>query len=129
MKKRICYKVVYPTYACPLQSFVSLSTISCLSYAVNKLTIAPKDTKLFVFDTLENAKQFFEICMYGSSYIYKCEAYNVSKPKYMSEITSVSVPLFWKLRKQKKSTKHIQKDVPPGTLYADSVKLLEKVTR
>lgn len=66
MKKKY-YKVVRKDYGGQLIS----SGVSSIEYKQNEWTIAPDNTRLFVFENLQNAKDFLDDCISGV--IYECE--------------------------------------------------------
>jgi len=97
-----------------------------LSYRQGCRTTAPKGTKIFIFDTLDNAKRFTENESNGVEfqyYIWKCRAEDVEPCSEISfDTTAYSIECFW--------TNHPDRDVikpPPGTFMASAVTLLEPV--
>lgn len=93
-------------------------------YKVNEW-VAPilKGSKLFVFDTLEHAKVF--LGTNGTCYfsIYKCEAKNVTLATNRTT-TEYMMSIFW----ENPNDYEYKNDIPVGTLWADEVKLVEKVS-
>ena len=85
-----------------------------LEYKVGETTI-PKIGKIFVFNTIEDAKNF-GFC--NSSKLFTCEVTNPIRALYRS--WSLDFPSFWNLNKH-------TVEVPLGTYYVDSCKLLKEV--
>ena len=88
-----------------------------------------KDSKLFFFAKKEDADRFVGesglgrfVGESGLGYFFvPCIAYNCSKIKYVCEGIS-GLGKFWKLKKQKKSTKPIYTiPAPKGTWIAESI--------
>lgn len=80
----------------------------------------PKVGKFFVFDTLENAKNFIA---FGQ--IYKCDVLNPLPQNYILSVSCLEfIPEFW--RKQFKT--YMKLALPPkGTYVCDGLRLNEKV--
>ena len=84
-----------------------------------------KNSKLLVFDTLENAKSFANNNTYPEA-IYKCEVRRVSSQKYISDLV-YEVEKFWKTLGFNRSKSCRIQPIVPGTHFASQVKLLELV--
>lgn len=95
-----------------------------VTYIPNKF-VKPnvKNTKLYVFNTLEDAQQF---CKYSSAQIWECEVKNPAACKILSYLSSVGG--FWTRKNNHKSTSEYAKDCPQGTRTCDAVKLLRRMT-
>lgn len=81
-----------------------------------------ENTKLYVFNTLEDAKFF---CRYSNAQIWECEVKNPTTCKFLSFLDSVGS--FWKNKKKHLSVSSYAKHCPKGTRTCDAVKLLKKV--
>lgn len=83
--------------------------------------VDPKDENsyLLFFDTYDNALAF----SLPHEQVVSCVAYKVYKFKYLCRFVE-SIPLFWRLKKQKKSTQACSMVVPKGTLFAKAIKCL-----
>lgn len=117
-------------------------------YSPGRITFPRKPTKLFVFDTLDNARNFtaYKYARPGHDFeIYEVEAGNAVKQSYIlacaySYKTNLWLKRFWtefnpndidSLRELMKGAQEISRnDVcisPRGTYTADWVKLIKKV--
>lgn len=116
---------------------------SVLQYKIDEW-VSPKiiGSKIFIFDTLKNTRQFLYHCLTGAindTKIFECKAKKISKEhlfinngivgrkdtlSYFNEIN--------KLRKNKKRWTHIYgcsySGVPKGTLFASSIMLTKDIT-
>jgi hypothetical protein len=126
IEKPIYYKVcrIYENKYYSFNPRPSQDDIRSLEYELGKTTV-PKleNSKLMVFDSLENAQKFRQNLWLPlpESCIFKVNAENVSVAHNMS-YNGLEVRDFW----ANKPT--VYKVTPPtGTLYADSVTLLEKI--
>lgn len=118
MQKEIeCFKIVIndPRNKSIFHSFCDYNSLTRLIYTMNETTY-PIIGKLFVFDSIDNCKY-----LGTSSYtIIKGIGYNATKCKASCWEWS-NIELFWKLKKQKKSTKNIKLDTRNiGAFYVDS---------
>ena len=82
-------------------------------------------TKLYVFDSLKNAKNFAG--MSSNQEIWECEVINPNKVKYLAYVTRNCILDFWKAKKNHKKTDW-KKECPFGTIACDAVKLTRKVS-
>lgn len=83
-------------------------------------------SKLFVFDTLENALKFGD----ASECIWECEVENPTRVKYVpSMINCDLLSSFWLNRKNKKASlsKETMFRAPEGTLLVDKVKITKLI--
>jgi len=100
-------------------------------YELNKV-IKPKvsGTKLFVFDSLKNAKHFAStlFCNQSRYVILECSTPKVWKPKYLSDIFHIAK--FWSLKKNHKKIPYTityGEDIPTGTLCCNELTPLKVV--
>jgi len=115
-----------------------------LKYEINEWTYPTiKGSKLFVFDTIENAMEFLHTNMnlkyqfstfsiFDRGTIWMCEVHNPSKNGIVADSLRnnwQTVIKAWKLRKYKKRFKHLVHLIRPpnGTLFVDAVKLIKEV--
>jgi len=82
-----------------------------------------KNSKLFVFDNLESAKDF---AYKDWDKIFECEVVNPSKAKYMATFVSC-IEDFWAAKNRKESVKGYADKAVSGTIFCDAVKLIKKV--
>ena len=100
-----------------------------VEYKQNEITVAPKGTKLFVFDSFDTANRF---AILGET-IAQVEVINPTKAKVCSAMVSL-IPEFWKVYRAKKGKKSLLypdgslrwnfQYVPKGTYFADAVKIV-----
>jgi hypothetical protein len=90
-------------------------------------------TKLFVFDSLVNAKKFTS-WLFSGQYTYmdcailKCTTQKTWKPKYLSTIKQIEN--FWKLKRKHKKiplNMYYTDVIPTGTLCCNSLTPIERV--
>jgi len=97
----------------------------CVQYKLNEWAYPHKDlkdSKLFVFDSYENALNFRNDMGYGE--IYECEVKNPKKVKFVAGLSSLYS--FWEAKRKKK--KYIGfKQSYKGTVGCDAVKLIENI--
>jgi hypothetical protein len=99
-----------------------------LKYEINKWTVPKiKGSKLFVFDSYDNALDF-RICLFDSI-IYSCVVRNpCNSGPFHTRVSCDIIPMMWKNFAQKKKYTHLACGSPPtGTVWVDAVKLIEKV--
>ncbi len=120
MDNNIAYKVVHDLNGrfISVNAKGNLDGLDCIDYRLNE-TVYPKlkNSKLFVFDTLQNALQFkINYCK-----VFKCK---ITNPIRATEIDSngVRIENFWL-----KGKDYISATPPRGTLFVDSVELLEEI--
>jgi hypothetical protein len=117
----IYYKIVQ---ADTLESYCKNNDFK-IKYKVNEW-VAPvlAGSKIFIFDTLADAQRFLYADAGDAKYsVYSCEALNVEPAKNMTRVYFNLVD-FW----NNNGEDCLVIDSPPlGTLYADKIKLLEKV--
>lgn len=122
MKSKIGYKVVDTI----LKSAIMASSEYVVQYQLNEWVYPKvKEAPLMVFDNFYDAKKFCNCESFGHLVIYKCE-YQQSKKKWGCCLGRVSEIL--RLKKQKKNISHRVGDPPRGTVFADAVKLTERVS-
>lgn len=131
---RTYYKVVKPSlYNDAYQSarihcgHPELRTI----YRVGEWATSPfEGSKLFVFDNLQSAIQFrIDYSTVSVEDIFECECKGISKVGFFQRCLSIkALKQSIKLRKQKKKWTCDNPFIPNGTAFADSVKLLRKVS-
>lgn len=119
-----CYKVVKKSLISEwFYSCLALSTT--LKYEIGKVTV-PEFGKIFVFDTLENAKSFAFTHVGDSAYILKCESSSLSKVngRVYSDDPPQKIKDFWSgiIFADRASLR-----VPYGTFGADWVKPIEVI--
>jgi hypothetical protein len=119
------YKVVGPF----LQSAADISSKFKVRYIEGKF-VKPSipNTKLFVFTNLSRAVEFQGL--YAQRLVYECEVQNPSTMKYMIRfnIGFSTMLMFWKNRKNKKSTRlQGRKTITSDTVLCDAIKLTKRV--
>jgi hypothetical protein len=100
-----------------------------IQYKVNEKVFGADDTPLFVFKTLEDAKEFVPRIPCREPRFFKCEVTKPRKIKYLSYLADISM-FFSFIRNKQLRKKHKEYEVfspTEGTLAVDSVKLLEEV--
>jgi hypothetical protein len=99
-----------------------------IEYPLNEI-VKPtlKDSLLFFFPNKEDADRFSGLFYRSDSKLVPCVAYNCRKINKLcyTGFTTAHIPLFWKLRKQKKYIKYLSTRAPKGTWGAESIKCLE----
>lgn len=121
MKSKIGYKVVDTVLA----SAIIGSLEFCVNYKLNEWVFPKvKEAPLMVFDNFYDAKKFCTSETYGHLSIYKCE-YKQSKKMWGCCIGRISEVL--RLKKQKKRVANLLSQAPDGTVFADAVKLIERM--
>lgn len=122
MKTKIGYKIV----DLQLKSAIMSSSEFVVEYKLNEW-VSPKikEAPLMVFDNLYDAKHFYKgENRYSYLCIYKCE-YQRSKRKWGCCMGFIDDIL--RLKKQKKNITRRVGRVPYGTVFADAVKLTERI--
>lgn len=107
-------------------SFADIPKEYRVTYKLNSW-VKPKveGTRLFFFKTLEEADNF---CHYAEDkVIFKCEAKNVAKIKYIGYVDSIVKFWQFKLKKKKRNLGIFNKSAPLGSYSASEIKLLERV--
>jgi len=122
------YKVVYSSRTTD-DLFSCSNNRHSIIFRIGKTSV-PTIGKIFVFDTLENATNFW---MNHSRYmILEGTATNPTKPKYICcGSSSFHVEMFWKLKKNKKTVRFWRLKPVTGTLFANSftpVKVVKTVS-
>lgn len=134
------YKIVYnDTKNLVSYAYDSLPNEYIIKYKINKWVISSNNTKLFVFLTLDDVRQFlYKQCntLYkdnnGCGFeVYKCEIGKKYNIKYIAGIVPNTNNLLkflkykWSHRKVPKTL--IRDNVPKGTIFTDKVKLLYNI--
>lgn len=101
-----------------------------IRYKLNEWTFPKIDgSGLYVFDNLENAKDF--TLRESGILIYECEVVNPRKIKKLISISYLSTGYLNKLletkKRHKKQSFYWLRDVPKGTVLCDAVKLTRLV--
>ena len=139
-KKKKYYKVLAYRYATSTNDKILVSVNGHVSdtwrveYKLNEC-VTPKvyDTRLYVFDSLENAEDFQR--SEGGDYIYECEVKN-PRPDIVANFRQRNIEIFWETiklaRRSKKSVKVAVKSlikdyVPRGTISCTEVKLTKLI--
>jgi len=105
----------------------------CLEYKIGEPTFPViSGSKLMLFDTKENAKKYLDTFhyIYHHEYvIFKVSASRVTQPRrIVSYVNESKVLQFWKEKTIARQAPSVYVAEPPkGTLYADSITLLEEV--
>jgi len=97
-----------------------------IKYNLNEWT-KPTIGKLFVFDSLQDARNF----PYGT-YIFECEIQGtpIRPKKIVHSHYTGGIKQFWNLRQKKKSLKSLEHkliNAPKGTVLVDAVKITKLV--
>ena len=125
------YKVVTPTLRSAMTSMWSSKEELIIEYKVGEW-VYPKvlGTYLFVFKTLQNAKDFIHECGISSYYIYKCLGVNEHKILGMCPgIYGDRILQAAKLKRQKKKYLHLfdKEVIPNGTVGVEALKLIKEI--
>jgi hypothetical protein len=132
---KICYKLVKTMDYQPTL-YISSNGYNGCYYRLNQWTIAPKNTRLFVFDSLDELRVSYGKIMHGFK-IFKCQVKGGIKGYPCENIWARDE--YWNLinatLKKKKSLKHFfnnpVKGIPLLTFYPSylvkAVKLIEEV--
>lgn len=105
-----------------------------INYEVGQWTkiYNPKTGGIFVFDTLENASAFLALERFlglGYDYvIYACEVKNAIPIPYRTFATNMDIEDFWSLYHTTGEFPRMFQ-TPEGTYVAESIKLVERVTK
>lgn len=123
----LVYKVVRNNNGI-LKSY-ALNNIYCVFYKKNKKTNPHpnlKGSKLFAFNTLDNAVNFINENTYFKNdvEIWECEAEGCGYPKYMSAITNIFN--YW-LNKNKHKKNYSSNPSFKGTVTCSSITLKKKI--
>jgi hypothetical protein len=129
-KITIAYKVLAPNLkSCYASCWLITDNKNwSIQYKLNEF-VKPKvnNSKLFVFCTLQSAKDFLLHNNYDNNrQIYKCEALNVTKCLLICKKVT-NIPDYWKYYNIVRKMKFLIKASPKGTGHADAVKLLERM--
>ena len=95
-----------------------------------KKWVKPDIGKIFIFDTLKNAKKFLELNFDKPWRIYKCYAKNVGPIEQVLQTSNFGLlhcEAFWDNKLNNDEKIHLTCYVLRGTLVADSVMLYQKV--
>jgi hypothetical protein len=110
MKTQTVYKVVHQNF---YMKYVSaITSHNFLTYEFNKETF-PVFGKIFVFDTIENAREF------SGKLIFEGIGTNPTRMKEVAYFT-YDAEEFWKMKRNKKAPTVQTKAPPIGTLFVDS---------
>ena len=122
MRTKTVYKVVYNSRVIRYNRTCNLMSCSLnnylLYYEIGQTAI-PKIGKIFVFDTIEKATDFW----YNNQYmVLEGTGTNPYKPKFVcSSSSSCDIKRFWEMKKNKKSVEGSYPMNPiKGTLLVDS---------
>lgn len=120
-------KIYYKVLSASLRSAIVSGRYN-LQYKVNEWTEPVEGTRLFIFRSLYDARDFFRNNAHvGANSIYECHAEGVSTPHFRANcVTSFSIETFWKYF-GRKMPNYYKQTVPTGTLWAKKVKLLNQV--
>jgi hypothetical protein len=127
MKKRLYYKVLNNGKKAPVMSSAcqnsGMSSAIRVTYKVGKY-VKPNlaDSKLFVFESEEEAIRFIRHDLLSDTSVWSCYAKNPVKATGYRGILSLIVA-FWAGDKDAQ----LGSEFPVGTIWADEVKVLEKV--
>jgi hypothetical protein len=138
MKKKYYKVVIHHNDRNPVSSAASKGWER--EYKLNEWTTGSKDTRLFVFDSLENAENYAPSHISTSTLheIYECECIGVIKDVY-GEYSSIFYIKFWhyvnkNLKNKKKWNFNLHKNKGlmfsqplEGACFAKSVKLIKRI--
>jgi hypothetical protein len=109
---------------CNFGNLNSHNNFEIVNYYFN-MKVCPniKDSMLFFFPDRDDALRF--INRYTNRRLVPCVAYGCKKIKKVAE-NGVDIPLFWKLKRNKKSTKDVTTmAAPTGSWVAKSIMLVK----
>jgi len=122
--------------------------VSCVAYWAGKVVYKPGEFvssqvgPLFIFKDEKSARNFMTDSLHSPCTIeidaeppyyqlWECDAKRVRRVCWMLEPSYLDYQHylvdFWKNGSASKSFKHVRKEVPPGTLAADSVRLTTRI--
>lgn len=105
--KRVYYKVVKIAKNDKLVSRFANDNYSIYKrqYQLNRVTVAPKNTYLWIFDTLENAKNYRNFLSATYMPILECHAKNVRKPYKVITTYKSSFDDYWQVVQNARTAK------------------------
>lgn len=121
--KQVYYKVVETKKDKLVSSFANDNcSIYRRQYQLNRVTVAPKGTYLWIFDTLENAKNYRSFLAAHYMPILECHAKNVRKPY---TVITTAIPLFdnyWQVvREARTAKKNIMRALTDNDFYVKPI--------
>ena len=104
--KRVYYKVVEIRGSKLVSSFANDNcSIYKRQYKLNRVTVAPKNTYLWIFDTLENAKKYRASLSASYMPIFECHAKNVKKPYNVITTNMILFDKYWRVVQEARTAK------------------------